>query len=194
MPAPGPSDSFIILDAVAACAKDYNLDRVSSGSAVTETTAADALLKRAQNEATALKSCEAARAILKPMLAVEDARLKASIGKLDSCFATRERLHKQTLEMLDRIASGKGHASVSEGGIMAADAAQALDLLTHGTTELFVQLLPSLPPGERKLLADRITTRFPSEQKVYDDGGAETKLAEEVWIMLKLRAAMLAAP
>lgn len=181
------SDAYLILDAVATCIAEFNLDRVSSSKPVKEPTEFQTYTQHAVNQSIALKHCQTARSLLQPLLQIQDSKLRAPVQKLDASFATKERLHKQMLDMIDRITSGTGHAKMSEVGRGGADAIEALDQLTSGTTELFILLLPSLSPDERRLLASRIRSRFPDEQKIYDAGHAEGTLSEEIWVILKLR-------
>lgn len=186
-----PSDGFLILNVLVNCIIEFNLDRVSSSKPVTEGTDIQRYMQHSLNHNVALKHCQTARAILQPLLQIQNQQLRASLQKLDSSFATKERLHKEMLAMIDRITSGTGSARMSEIGKGGADAIEALDQLTSATTELFVALLPLLSAEERVGLASRISSQFPDEQKIYDAGRAEGVLAQEVWLVLKLRDAAL---
>lgn len=185
------SDFYLLFSAVTECVKEFNIDCTVSSIQVKEPTEKETYIQLALNQSIALKHCQSARSMLRPMLQVKDDKLKTSVEALDSSFAAREQLHKQMLEMIDRVTSGKGHISVSEVGKGGADAIEALNRFINGTTELFAQLLPSLPADERKLLAAQITTRFPAEQRTYDGGEGKSKLREEVWMIMNMRDVLL---
>lgn len=192
------SDELLILGIVTECVKEYNLDRVESSPTpgaeaqfATEQGRLDFYLKRAVAENLALKHCQNARSMLNPMLKTADPELNKSIALLDSSFAIREKIHKQAIEMIDRVSSGRGHANVSEIGKAGADAIEGLNLFINSTTTIFSKLMPSLSSDERKLLAQKISALFPEDQKAYDNGPTKVHQAAEVMMIMAIRDQLL---
>jgi hypothetical protein len=129
--------------------------------------------------------------MLHPLLKTADSELNKLIAGLDSSFEIREKIHKHGIEMIDRVSSGRGHATVSEVGEAGADAIEGLNLFTNNTIAIFSKLMPSLSHEERNLLAQKITALFPDDQKAYDKEPTEFRAAQEVVMIMAIRGRLL---